>query len=256
MSLSVANLVSAEITRFLRELDEDGVASDSSTEELAVRMFLREPVDRRCACGAELVRWEALNGRCNGCRLGLLDAERSGEASALDSLAAQAGVPPRYRSCRLTTFDGVDRVPEVTDWVARPVGNLVLCGDHGVGKTHLATGCLISILAGMRRSGYWCSAPALPDALELEFRGGRERPLWDRLTTVGVLVLDDLGAEKAPENRASRLSLLLDERYQANLPTIVTSNVDLALIAKADSRLAERLLSGATRLVLRGRSRR
>ncbi len=48
----------------------------------------------------------------------------------------------------------------------------------------------------------------------------------------GILILDDIGAERSSEWTRERLYLILNKRYEYMLPVIFTSNCDLDLLAE------------------------
>lgn len=109
----------------------------------------------------------------------------------------------------------------------QPEGFLYLYGSYGSGKTHLAM-AIGNALIDAAMSIYFAVVPDLLDKLQVaQFDGygaGYER-LTRQLRTVDVLILDDLGAEKTTEWRTMQLYLLVNERYQLNRPTIITSNL-------------------------------
>lgn len=78
-----------------------------------------------------------------------------------------------------------------------------------------------------RRCPRWISVPSLLVALRREMRS-ETRPETDRLEEIrasdGLLVLDDLGAEKASDWTIETLFELVADRYDRDIPVIVTSN--------------------------------
>jgi DNA replication protein DnaC len=148
--------------------------------------------------------------------------------------------------------------------------SLVLLGPTGVGKTHLAAGVVNAIrrrtiaeyeaakTATAASDGRWPQAPRWSEwinvadaivSIRLEFA----LPSRDRETTTrviglrdhdGLLVLDDLGREKASDWTGELVYALVNARYEARLPTLVTTNLTSADLAAspywpAISRLAE-----------------
>lgn len=102
---------------------------------------------------------------------------------------------------------------------------LLLIGPFGTGKTHLSFAIANALL--MR------GTPVIAmTALELLAKIRRtysldnlqEDEVLDAYCTVPLLVLDDLGKEKSSLWTASMLYSIIDRRYNAMLPTIVTSN--------------------------------
>jgi len=128
-----------------------------------------------------------------------------------------------------------------------PQGWLVLCGPHGVGKTHLAV-AITGELSG-RHGVYFARAQQLMYRLQSSFQSaGDSQETFDRLFRAAadaeVLVLDDLGAENDSEWTRATLHELLSHRYEARLPTVVTTFIDMTQQSGAiASRLCDRSIS-------------
>jgi DNA replication protein DnaC len=120
-------------------------------------------------------------------------------------------------------------------------------GDVGTGKTTLAM--LVSKLAiEAGRSVAIYSLPRLlarirrtydADASELSYL-----QFFERLTSVDLLHIDDLGAEKRSDWVLEQLYAIVDERYATNRSIIVTTNMEVAELEeqigrRTVSRLAE-----------------
>jgi DNA replication protein DnaC len=137
-------------------------------------------------------------------------------------------------------------IDELGDRIADGRG-LWLEGDVGTGKTTLAM--LVSkhaIEAGHSVAIY--SLPRLlarirrtydADARELSYL-----EFFKRLTSVDLLHLDDLGAEKRSDWVLEQLYAIVDERYAANRAMVVTTNMNVADLEeqigqRTVSRLAE-----------------
>ncbi len=128
-----------------------------------------------------------------------------------------------------------------------PHGNLLLLGSVGSGKTHLAAAIANERLA-MGKPAVFVVVPELLNYLRQSFQKDADSTYDVRsaeLMECGLLILDDLGAEKATPWVAEQLYLLFNHRYNAALPTVVTSNCSPArLEAALDERVISRLLSG------------
>ena len=68
-----------------------------------------------------------------------------------------------------------------------------------------------------------------------------EMCIRDRVKTAPLLVLDDLGTESATAWAREKLYQLFNYRYNARLPTVITTAVP---VEELDPRLASRMLDG------------
>lgn len=168
---------------------------------------------------------------------------------------AAAQIPPRFRNKRLDSFEarrGENAQMEVKEsakqyargFHEREHKGLLLRGSTGVGKTHIAVGILMEVLdKGM--SGLYSNVTDLLSRLRDTYNQGAtdtEGAILDELDRVDLLVLDDLGAEKATEWVLDRLYLVINRRYENARPIIVTTNCDdAALRERVGARIVSRL---------------
>lgn len=137
--------------------------------------------------------------------------------------------------CHDQTFGNyrADRQPEAvraaTEFCADPERAwLVLKGEAGTGKTHLAAAIVNRLLTTPGWRPLYYVVPDLLDYLRsLTFREGeaRERD-WKAIREASVLVLDDYGSEKGSDWADETLFKLLDYRYANQLPLVMTTNLD------------------------------
>ena len=105
---------------------------------------------------------------------------------------------------------------------------LILVGNNGVGKTHLACsianelikngipiiyGTLINLLAELKNT-----YDVDNNISEMEII-----KLYEK---VDLLIIDDLGKEKPSEWGLEKLFTIINSRYESNLPVIITTNYD------------------------------
>ena len=120
-----------------------------------------------------------------------------------------------------------------------PSGWLFFTGRYGTGKTHLAAAIANEAL----RKGMdliFQPVPDLLDQLRMTFGNSGEsyEDRFERIRSVRLLILDDLGAQSSTAWAEEKLYQIINYRYVKKLPTVVTSNVSLR---EMDGRIASRL---------------
>lgn len=183
-------------------------------------------------------------------------------------------VPARFTDRTFLTFRPTTPSQERAQIAAMKLAtgeytSLVLVGPPGVGKTHLAAAVVYHIvvandldyaarLEAMSEGDPW---PRVPDSpmwtnvadLIVSLRMEMDAPLDDRSAAAAVrtlrrhralVVLDDLGREKASDWTGEIVYALVNARYENRLPTLVTSNLSPADLRSSPywpvvSRLAE-----------------
>ena len=155
-----------------------------------------------------------------------------------DALAA-CRIPPRYEHCSLETFEPGS--PSLRAALERAVDfcagyphlgadeglGLLLSGDNGVGKTHLAVAILRELVeAKGARGQYWDFHELIREIKSSYDRETRttELQVLQPVVDNDVLVLDDLGAWKMTDWMNDTLFYILNSRYMAKRPTIITTN--------------------------------
>lgn len=207
---------------------------DAPTEEYCTVELKRS--GRPCGAGP-LKRFEVMNGRCERCREAYSRACTEGKMGSEQRQIEYLQIPSRYQTMSFATWRG-DYPEEVKSFLADPTELLVLEGNTGRGKTHLATAVLRK-LVGEGESGLWADVPGLPDRLRDE--EGGDRHLWHRLMTCRLLVLDDFGHQRHGDYATERLETCLRRRYQDKLGTLVTTNLAESQIKGANPSLGRRL---------------
>ncbi len=129
---------------------------------------------------------------------------------------------------------------EAVEYAANPRGWLILKGGYGCGKTHLA-----AAIANYRlQQGEPVLFVVVPDLLDhLRATFSPTSPVsyddrFDAVRTAPLLILDDLGTQSATPWAHEKLYQIFNYRYNAQLPTVVTTNCELEEI---DERLRSRM---------------
>jgi DNA replication protein DnaC len=127
-----------------------------------------------------------------------------------------------------------------------PKGWLVLTGSFGCGKTHLAAAIANQQVALGRSTPMFIVVPDLLDHLRATFSPTSlvsYDKRFDEVRAIPLLILDDLGTESATPWAREKLFQLLNRRYVAELPTVITTSTP---IDGVEPRLRTRMLD-ATR---------
>jgi DNA replication protein DnaC len=123
----------------------------------------------------------------------------------------------------------------------KPEGWLTFTGTYGCGKTHLAA-AIANLNALQSRPALFVVVPDLLDHLRATFNPQSTVTFDQRFEEVRrapLLVLDDLGTESATPWAREKLYQIFDYRYNARLPTVITTATP---IEEIDPRLATRML--------------
>jgi DNA replication protein DnaC len=105
-------------------------------------------------------------------------------------------------------------------------GGLVLWGETGTGKSHLAVGLLRHCQAAGRSARYIRAVDLMNRLRQASgfSASAEDRQLIDRLADVGVLVVDDVGKSSGTDFERAAMFNLLDRRWGERRPTVITSN--------------------------------
>jgi DNA replication protein DnaC len=162
-------------------------------------------------------------------------------ARRAERMIERARIPKRYKHCTLVDFDtdhpGAHKSLRSACLMARrfvesyPVETdgkgLLLTGDIGVGKTHIAVGLLKELIVERGAQGLFYDYRELLKEVQNSYNPtvaatelGILRPVFD----AEVLVLDELGAAKPSDWVWDTVAQILNSRYNERRTTIITTN--------------------------------
>lgn len=101
---------------------------------------------------------------------------------------------------------------------------LVLTGGYGTGKTHLAA-AIANNLVDKGIMVLFNTYIGHLDHLKREMDSDEPKVYLDRMKSIPMLVIDDLGKEKKSEWSQQTLFNVLNYRYEHYLPTVITTNM-------------------------------
>lgn len=174
----------------------------------------------------------------------------------------EAGVPLRFQGKTLDSYVvehdkqqlAVAACRRVVDAIGsgRPAPNLILIGKPGTGKSHLCCG-MISALCHDHK----VKRIDLPDLIR-EIRatwtrdhGKREEAVLDYYGSVELLIIEEIGTGAGSDDERAKIFQVVNRRYEAMLPTVLVSNLDMdALKKEIGERVIDRLREGSRSLVV------
>ena len=127
------------------------------------------------------------------------------------------------------------------EFAKKPKGWLILLGGYGCGKTHLAA-AIANHIVGQKQTALFVVVPDLLDHLRATYSPHSTVTYdqrFEEIRSASLLILDDLGAHSSTPWAQEKLFQLFNYRYNAQLPTVVTSNHALEEI---DVRIRSRII--------------
>lgn len=109
---------------------------------------------------------------------------------------------------------------------AQSKNGLFIMGSPGTGKTHLAAAIANSVMEKGEYVMFGTMIDLLGKIKEMFRYEGGEAEMLRKYKTVPLLVIDDIGKEPPTDWAVSTIYNIINGRYEACLPTVVTSNYE------------------------------
>ena len=137
------------------------------------------------------------------------------------------------------------------DYGTRPQGFIVFTGEYGCGKTHLAA-AIANEIAQHGDSVSFVVVPDLLDHLRATFAPGSAVSYdqrFEETRTAPILVMDDLGTESATPWAREKMFQIIDYRYVAKLPTIITIHREAQIDPRIQTRIFDLARGSVTEIL-------
>lgn len=171
------------------------------------------------------------------------------EQARISRMLSSSGVPRLYSGL---TFEDYTETPEnkkaveAAHWILNSdkKESIYLYGSKGTGKTMLAS-IITNELIRHGKPVLFSSVPELMADIRASFKTDNTADVIDSIKQAAVLILDDLGAERATEWVGEQIFSIINSRYENNMQTIITSNFtpDELILHFADKTQGERIIS-------------
>lgn len=180
----------------------------------------------------------------------------------------------RYEKASMKT-DAYDKAFfSAVEWLKNfkvQTNNLLLLGDCGVGKTYLLYGFMNDLASQCKntsgidiRDYVWLpdvsytTLKGILDGIRAEWNTKERGELTKYLSTVELLIIDEIGLNYGTESERIELFDIINNRYDNELPTVFVSNLQSRqeIEQKLGRRLTDRIFGSATVVVVKGKSKR
>lgn len=148
-----------------------------------------------------------------------------------EKLWLDSNVGKRFEKATFETYIGNDEVKNAcmrwADNYANEEGTgLVLCGNYGTGKTHLATATARTVLEKYGARVWFSTFAGMLQELKSAYGSSDDfAKAMHKYKTVDLLVIDDLGKENMTAWGSETLFTIVDERYRNMKSLIITTNL-------------------------------
>jgi DNA replication protein DnaC len=148
--------------------------------------------------------------------------------------------------------DNIRRVQRIArDYAERPAGFIVLTGEYGCGKTHLAA-AIANAISERGHSVTFKTVPDLLDHLRATFAPGsvtQYDQVFEETRTAPFLILDDLGTENATPWAREKLFQIIDYRYVSRLATVITIHREAQIDPRIQTRIFDLAHSSVNEII-------
>lgn len=215
----------------------------------------------RCDCEKAVAFWKGWDAKQEKIKKEKeLAEEQELRKQKIESILGKSGIKKRYLSRTIDSFSvtaenkrsfevATDYIKNFREFFTQGKG-LYLEGPCGTGKTHLAIAIALAIINTGVPVICKTSIDILGDIKRCYERNSEvtEEEVLEAYKTVDLLIIDDLGKEQVTEWSVPVLYSILNERYEALLPTIITTNYNTTalaekLSAKGDAETATAIIS-------------
>jgi len=215
----------------------------------------------RCDCEKAVAFWKGWDAKQEKIKKEKeLAEEQELRKQKIESILGKSGIKKRYLSRTIDSFSvtaenkrsfevATDYIKNFREYFAQGKG-LYLEGPCGTGKTHLAIAIALAIINTGVPVICKTSIDILGDIKRCYEHNSEvtEEEVLEAYKTVDLLIIDDLGKEQVTEWSVPVLYSILNERYEALLPTIITTNYNTTalaekLSAKGDTETATAIIS-------------
>lgn len=254
------------------------------TNEQRMEMFLGASLSLKCETHGDYIGY-AKDRTCPECAETMRKRQEFEDAKErrrkyLASRWSRSGLPEKF--CNITLDDWKERTPKHAEvkavarrFIDGDIVRMLLIGNCGTGKTMLAAGIIGEMSLKKKKQTYSQAVnnqgevsifPGYITATRLirsirdtwKTKDMTEQEAMNKYIDVDVLVIDELGAGRCSDDDKLILSEILCDRYSANMPTLLISNMTGEQLKAdvLDDRAVDRMREGGEVIVMNWQSER
>lgn len=185
------------------------------------------------------------------------EEERERQAAMMRDRAERfveaSGIPKRFKGKSFSDFAPVNGKSAAVLRKIQAYGDVLAGGDHGGrslillgnvgnGKTHLACALLADVIRRSCKSGKYCTFAELVRDVKSSWRKGSEfgeQDVYDRFAKPELAILDEAGVQNFTEFEQTVAYEAINARYLLEKPTVVVTNLPAGELSSC---LGERVL--------------
>lgn len=215
-----------------------------------------EDLTRLYPCGEGKKRLMHRQCRCQREKAAAEEASRLKQDTMrkVDNLYRQGLIGEQHRDCTFEVDDGQDREAGrmcrmyAEKWTQMQADNqgLLMWGEVGGGKTFYAA-CIANALVDKGVMAVMTGLSGLT-AKMTENKGEYRGKVLDMVKNVPLLVLDDVGTERSTEYANELVYEVVNQRYMAKKPLIVTTNLSVQTLRNPESTDKRRIYDRLTEM--------
>lgn len=209
-----------------KELEQKGMSF-----QLEDKQFSINGQSERCDCEASKKYWKQVEEEK---KQEQIKAEIQRKNDVISKLYANSKMNIRLKTYSFDNYKitsdnkkALNKTKEYTDNYIKNIekGSLFITGGVGTGKTHLAASIANELIKNEIPVVFGTLINLLNDIKDsYSSDGEKEGYIIERYSKVNMLIIDDLGKERPSEWTLEKLFTIINNRYENNLPVIITTN--------------------------------
>ena len=216
-----------------------------NVSELMLRLQKMMPAGTKPAftTGEELLAWQKEQGEIRAAALA-----RENRAMKMQRTFNRSGIRPLHQNCSFDNYkvenqgqmDALNQARQYVDEFDDNIASFIFSGQPGTGKNHLAAAiCNALLLRG--KSVLIITVADIMSAMKDTFsnREVSEEQLLNDLSTVDLLVIDEIGVQTESRYEKVIINQIVDRRSSSKRPTGMLTNSNMADMTKL---LGERVM--------------